>query len=100
MTHLRNATARATHKIDAVADHILDTLVPYGDACYPAGAATTAGLSSLTGVFLWDLLLARLADRARASGLELPIWTSSNVSGGQARNEALFRRYRQRVQLL
>jgi len=97
LEHLHAAPLRIPHKIDAVATHILDTRVPYGDACYPTGKATTAGLSSLTGIFLWDLLLARLADRAGVLGIELPIWTSSNVAGGEERNQALFDRYGRRV---
>jgi len=44
MTHLREAPARAGHKLDAVADFILDTQVPYGDAAYRAnGGSPTAG---------------------------------------------------------
>lgn len=101
LTHLRAAPARAPHKIDEVADIILDTLVPYGDAAYPtAEGATIAGLSSLTCVFLWDLLLARVADGAAGRGIRLPIWTSSNVAGGAERNAELFARFRQRVQTL
>ena len=101
MTHLRAAPARAGHKLDAVADFILDTQVPYGDAAYRAnGGPATAGLSSLTGVYLWSLLLARLADRAAAKGIELPTWTSSNVEGGAERNALLLETYRTRVPLL
>jgi uncharacterized phosphosugar-binding protein len=98
LTHLRAAPARAGHKIDEVADFILDTLVPYGDASYPTGdGSTTAGLSSLTGVYLWNLLLARVADRAVERGLRLPVWASSNVAGGAEQNIVLFDRYRHRV---
>ena len=101
MVHLRRARARVAHKIDEVADHILDTLVPYGDAAYPAGdGVTAAGMSSLTNVFLWNLLLTRLIDRARVEGVELPLWTSSNVEGGEARNERLFARFGPRVPAL
>ena len=103
LTHLRAAPARAEHKIDEVADIILDTLVPYGDAAYPLGDAAgtrIAGLSSLTGVFLWDLLLARMADAAAERRIALPVWTSSNVAGGTERNAELFARFRQRVRTL
>lgn len=94
LTHLRAAPKRAVHKLDEVADHVLDTMVPYGDSVYPAGGATTAGLSSITCIYLWNLLLVRLADIAHAAGTELPIWTSSNVEGGAERNAELFARYR------
>lgn len=101
LTHLRAAPRQAGGKIDEVADYILDTLVPYGDATYPTGdGATTAGLSSLTGVYLWNLLLARVADRATERGLRLPLWTSSNVAGGAEQNAVLFSRYCTRVPTL
>jgi uncharacterized phosphosugar-binding protein len=102
LTHLRAAPARAGHKLDELADFVLDTQVPYGDAAYRVdiGSAATAGLSSLTNVFLWNLLLVRLADRAAPKGIELPLWTSSNVEGGAERNAALMERYRSRVPLL
>ena len=101
MTHLRAAPARAGHKLDEAADYVLDTLAPYGDAAYRCGdGAPTAGLSSLCNVYLWNLILARLADRAAAKGIELPLWTSSNVEGGAERNAALMSRFRRRVRAL
>lgn len=101
LTHLRQAHAQIGHTLADVADHILDTLVPYGDAAYPVGdGVATAGLSSLTGVYLWDLLLTRLADLARAEGVRLPVWTSSNVEGGAERNRSLFAAYQPRVPTL
>ena len=101
LTHLRAAPARAAHKIDAVADYVIDTGVPYGDAAYPAGDGVyTAGLSSLSGIYVWNLLLARLADLACRRGVRLPIFTSSNVDGGAARNAELFAHYRPKVHAL
>ncbi len=98
LNHLRAAPARAGKKIDEIADHVLDTLVPYGDASYPTGdGSTTAGMSSLTGVYLWNLLLSRLADRALERRLRLPVWASSNVAGGSEQNAVLFDRYAYRV---
>jgi uncharacterized phosphosugar-binding protein len=100
VAHSSRAPARIGRKLGDVADHVLDTLVPYGDAAYPAGEATTAGLSSLVNVHLWNLLLVRLADRAAAAGEQLPIWTSANVEGGDERNRELRDRYRHAVPLL
>jgi uncharacterized phosphosugar-binding protein len=101
LTHLKQAPARVGRKIDQVADFVLDTLVPYGDAAYPAGnGVTAAGMSSLTNVYLWNLLLTRLIDRARRAGIELPVWTSSNVAGGEERNAGLFARFGPRVPTL
>jgi uncharacterized phosphosugar-binding protein len=98
--HSIRAPGRVGRKLGDIADFVLDTLVPYGDAVYPAGKATTAGLSSLTNVYLWNLLLVRLADRAAAEGVALPLWTSANVAGGDERNRELLRQYRAEVPML
>lgn len=100
LVHLRTALARTTHKLDEVADFILDTQVPYGDAAYRVDGSATAGLSSLTNVFLWNLILTRVADRAAGKGIRLPLWTSSNVEGGAERNAQLKAAYRRRIPLL
>jgi uncharacterized phosphosugar-binding protein len=98
--HMQRATARAGVKLSELADHLLDTRVPYGDAAYPAGSSATGSLSSLASVYLWNLLLTRLADRSAESGVDLPLWTSANVEGGEQRNAELFARYRPRVPML
>lgn len=97
LDHLRQAPARADSKLDQVADLVLDTLVPYGDAFFRVDGMTTAPLSSLCGVYLWNLLLVRLAALASRKGTELPLWVSANVEGGAAQNEALLLKYQARV---
>jgi uncharacterized phosphosugar-binding protein len=89
------APARAGAKLGEIADVVLDTLAPPGDASYPAAAPRTAALSSLACVYLWNLLLARMAGRA-----ELPLWSSANVPGGDERNAGLLERYSLRVPAL
>jgi uncharacterized phosphosugar-binding protein len=89
------APARAGVKLGEVADLVIDTLVPAGDVSYPQEAPRTAALSSLSCVYLWNLLLARMADRA-----ELPLWVSANVPGGDERNAELLERYSVRVPAL
>jgi uncharacterized phosphosugar-binding protein len=101
MTHLVAAPAPAGNTLADIADEVLDTMVPYGDAAYPAGeGGATAALSSITGIFLWNLLLTRLADVATAAGESLPMWVSSNVEGGRDRNHELLTRYQRRVHAL
>jgi uncharacterized phosphosugar-binding protein len=89
------APARAGTKLGEVADLIIDTLVPPGDVSYPEAAPRTGPLSSLACAYLWNLLLARMADRA-----ELPLWVSANVPGGDERNAGLLERYSLRVPAL
>lgn len=94
--HMARAASRAPRKLDQVADALIDTLVPYGDAVHEAGAARTMPLSSLAGIYVWNLLLARLADLARG-GPPLPLWTSANVEGAEPLNRALYARYQGRI---
>lgn len=96
--HMGRAPARHPRKLDQVADYLVDTLVPYGDAVHDAGGgATTMPLSSLAGVYVWNLLLARLAELAKAEARALPLWISANVEGGEARNRELLERYGTRI---
>ena len=98
--HMGRAPSRAARKLDQVADHLIDTFVPYGDAVYDAGAGLrTMPLSSLAGIYVWNLLLSRLAELARA-GAPLPVWTSANVEGAESRNRELFERYQHRIPYL
>ena len=60
----------------------------------------TAAVSSLAGVYLWNLMLARLAEVAETNGTRLPLWLSANVEGGDERNQELVARYRPRVPML
>lgn len=100
LPHLRAAPARAGIKLDELADVLLDTDVPAGDAAFTVDGASTAPLSSLTSIYLWNLLLARVAELARDQGVELPLWTSANVPGGDERNAHLLAEYRPRIPLL
>jgi uncharacterized phosphosugar-binding protein len=101
LTHLHAAPVPAGNTLAGVADYVLDTMAPYGDAAYPAAeGVATAALSSIAGIFLWNLLLTRLAELASAAGERLPMWVSSNVEGGREKNRDLLARYRARVQAL
>lgn len=95
--HMKAAPARSGAKLGELADYLIDTKAPAGDAAFETPWGNTAGLSSLVSVYCWNLLLARLADRAAATDTELPLWTSANVVGGDERNAALLARYRGRV---
>jgi uncharacterized phosphosugar-binding protein len=100
LPHLRAAPARAGTKLDELADSLLDTGTPVGDAAFGTDGTPTAPLSSLTSVFLWNLLLARVAEEASRNGIELPLWTSANVAGGDERNALLLAKYRPQIPLL
>jgi len=93
----RVAPRRAASTLADNATVVLDTLVPPGDSGYPADNPVTAPHSTLANAFLWNLVLARLHDRATMAGVGLPLWRSSNVAGGDQANASLFARYARRV---
>lgn len=95
--HMEQAPLRAEKKLADVADYIVNTKVPYGDAVYQAGDSNTAAISSLVSVYCWNMLLARIADQASQSGIQLPLWESANVCGGDKQNSRLLARYRGRI---
>lgn len=91
------APRRADSTLAENATVVLDTLVAPGDSSYPAAAPVTAALSTLANAFLWNLVLARLLDKAAETGFEVPLWRSSNVPGGDEANARYFDRYASRI---
>ncbi|WP_286156948.1 sugar isomerase domain-containing protein [Streptomyces sp. AA4] len=79
---------------------VLDSLVIPGDASYPASAPRTGPLSTVVNASLWNLILTEVYDRGTAEGLDVPLWRSSNVEGGDAANAALLAKYEPRVPAL
>jgi uncharacterized phosphosugar-binding protein len=94
------APRRHEHRLDEFADHLLDTLVPFGDSSYPPDNPATGALSSLVCLYLWNLLLARVIELGRARGIDVPLWESANTARGQERNQTLLNRYRRRIPTL
>lgn len=72
---------------------VLDSLVIPGDSSFPPDAPRTAPLSTVVNAFLWNLVLAQVYERGTAEGLDVPLWRSSNVEGGDAANAALLAKY-------
>lgn len=94
------APRRADSTLAERATVVLDTLVPPGDSTYPAEAPVAAPVSTVANAYLWNLVLVRLIDIAAAANVELPLWRSSNVPGGDEANNALLARYTPRVPAL
>ncbi|HKS46514.1 MAG TPA: SIS domain-containing protein [Amycolatopsis sp.] len=95
------ASATATDRSGTrLADHatvVLDTRVPPGDVVYPPDTPRTSAVSTILGAYLWSTLLAELDRLATTRGVTLPVWTSSNVPGGDEHNAALMARYADRI---
>ncbi|WP_380165314.1 sugar isomerase domain-containing protein [Jannaschia sp. R86511] len=81
-----------------VADVVLDNLAPYGDATLdPVGGVPVGAVSSLTSAYLAQLLTIGTAARLAEQGLEVPLYVSANVPGGDEHNHALEARYGDRI---
>jgi uncharacterized phosphosugar-binding protein len=100
LSHAGMALPGTGNKLATVVDHVIDTMVAYGDASYPSDAPTVAPLSSWTCIYLWNVLLVRLAELAVGAGIDLPVWASANTIDGDRRNQALFDRYQPRIAAL
>lgn len=87
------APLRAGVRLHDIADLVLDTQVPAGDATWPIGAPVTAPISTLTNVMLWNAVLV-LALRANP---DLPVWRSANVSERNDGNEVIAQAFAARV---
>jgi uncharacterized phosphosugar-binding protein len=87
------APLRAGTRLHEIADLVLDTMVPPGDATWPAPAPVTAPLSTLTNAMLWNavLVLAHEADP------NLPVWRSANVSDSGDGNDRIAEAFAPRV---
>ncbi|MFD2463640.1 sugar isomerase domain-containing protein [Amycolatopsis samaneae] len=94
------APRRAASTLVEEASVVLDSLVIPGDASHPADAPRTAPLSTVVNAFLWNLVLAQVFDRGTAEGIDVPLWRSSNVEGGDEANAALLAKYTPRVPAL
>ncbi|HEY3681631.1 MAG TPA: sugar isomerase domain-containing protein [Streptosporangiaceae bacterium] len=98
--HMDTAAPRVHAKLGDVADLVIDTMVPPGDAVFPGTSGRTAPISSLVNVYLWDLLLVALSRQADAAAVRLPLWQSSNIPGGDEANAEHFTRYRPAAPML
>jgi uncharacterized phosphosugar-binding protein len=91
------APRRADTTLAENATIVLDTLVAPGDSSYPPDNPVTSALSTVANAFLWNDVLARLWDKAAAKGVEVPLWRSSNVPGGDEANQRYLDLYGSRV---
>lgn len=85
-----------------VADLWLDNLAPHGDACLtPEGSPIpTTPISTITGAFLMNCILAEGMELALKAGAEVPVYLSGNIPGGAERNQFWIQQFRHRIRHL
>lgn len=100
------ATAKSRHssgqKLADVADLVIDSLVPAGDAvvALPGVDAKVGAVSTALGAALMNMVMVEAAARLAQTGIEPPVIASMNVPGGDERNRTLHEKYRARLPLL
>lgn len=89
-------------KLTDVADIVLDTRVPAGDAVVPIGneAIRVGATSTILGATLLNLLVVETARLLDESGQPVPAFISQNVPGGDTHNALLIERYGRRLPLM
>jgi uncharacterized phosphosugar-binding protein len=99
-----NATSRHSsgQTLFDVAELVLDTRVPAGDALQPIGETgiTLGAASTILGSALLNALVIATADALAARGAAIPAFVSQNVPGGDEANVELMERYRPRIPLM
>jgi len=85
-------------KLFEVADLVLDNRVPSGDGLLRIDGNLTGAASSISGIFLINLLATEAMRKAAAQGVKLPIYHSQNIDGFS--NEELYQRYETRIKHL
>jgi uncharacterized phosphosugar-binding protein len=85
-------------KLYEIADLVLDNRVPSGDGLLKIGGNLTGAASTLSGVFLINLVATEAMKIADAKGIKLPIYHSQNIDGFS--NDTLYEKYTGRIKHL
>lgn len=87
-------------KLSEVADVVIDNLAPYGDTTLTLASGHVMGaVSSVTGAVIAQFMTLGIAEQLAARGLEVPVFISANIPGGDEHNEALKKAYQGRLRL-
>lgn len=101
LEHSRQSTSRHSSgkRLFEIADQVLDTCGPYGDAAIAiTGREWRVGATStVVSVALLNAIVAQTAELLVARGVEPPVLVSSNVPEGDEHNERLARHYWRRL---
>jgi uncharacterized phosphosugar-binding protein len=89
-------------KLPEVADLVVDSRVPAGDAVVRIEGveAAVGATSTALGAALMNAIVVEATARLRRAGVAPPVIVSMNVPGGDEQNRALTERYRPRLRLL
>jgi uncharacterized phosphosugar-binding protein len=85
-------------KLMDVVDLVIDNRVPSGDGILQIGGCQTGASSTISGVFIVNLLATEAMKIAASQGARLPVYFSQNIDGYS--NEELYQKYDGRIKHL
>jgi uncharacterized phosphosugar-binding protein len=85
-------------KLFEVADLVIDNRVPSGDGILDISGNQSGASSTMSGVFIVNLIACEAMQIASSKGIRLPIYFSQNIDGFS--NEELYARYDSRIKHL
>lgn len=85
-------------KLMDVVDLVIDNRVPSGDGIIQIGGCQTGAASTISGVFIVNLLATEAMKIAASHGARLPVYFSQNIDGYS--NEELYQKYDGRIKHL
>ena len=99
MAHTSRVTSRHPSglRLFELADVVLDTGAPYGDAVLETGGTAVCAVSSITAALLAQMIVAEVVRTMLAAGETPPVYLSANVPEGDAHNTELEARYAGRI---
>jgi uncharacterized phosphosugar-binding protein len=101
LTHSQQVPSRHSsgQKLYEVADIVLDTMVPEGDAVVelPGCGWRVAPISTVISVAMLNAIVAQTAHNLAASGKQPPVFISANLPEGDAHNQQVVEKYWRRL---
>ncbi|RLD86013.1 MAG: hypothetical protein DRJ07_01790 [Bacteroidetes bacterium] len=93
---------KSGNHLSDVSDIFINNYVPYGDAVIDVEGfdKPISGISSIIDFYIAHRLEIECIKKSVADGVEPPVWSSANVPGGDAANQALRKKYNPRVKFL
>jgi uncharacterized phosphosugar-binding protein len=100
MTNLRHSSSctsrhRSGKKMYEIADVTIDNCGEPGDAAFPIeGLDTCIGpTSSIVGTAIAQALVCQVVENLVKAGMDVPVFKSSNIDGGDEHNHRMFEKY-------
>ena len=102
MIHTSAASSRHSSgkKLCDIADIVIDNHGCYGDASMEIGKLRVSPTSTSVGAAILQSVVCGVVKTAEENGVDIPVFSSSNIDGGDAVNEAHIKNFTDKVRPL